>query len=352
MYTREQLSRYDYFRDALEGKRISDVLDPLTGLVSRGYMIGFVKDLIDRKIPFTFGIVDLDNFKYVNDTYGHSIGDGVLQGVAEQLAMVLDGIGVAGRFGGDEYLFVNFKDLAYDQKKQFCLGMFANNIVLRRTFIVEAFELFVTGTAGLATFPDDAADYDELFAVIDKTLYRGKSKGRNCYIIYLESKHKNIRIEKLKKASLYDVFRKMADCFDSTPDLNGKMKAIYEGIGKDLHLTDFFYTGQNGMLKGIEDGRVLGPCADIGNAVTEDIFSTNALEEIQSLSPVLYETLIQNDFETMLAAKVRLGPKVFGYLVLAEPRTLRIWQDEEMAVMFSFARMLAGFMMGARLEME
>lgn len=343
MYTRDQLIQYDYFSEVLDGQRISDVLDPLTGLVSRGYMLGFVRDLVESGVPFTFGIIDLDNFKYVNDTYGHSVGDGVLQGVADRLANVLNGIGVASRFGGDEYLFVNLRDIVYDQKKEFCKDMFAGGKVVRRMFEVEDYELFVTGTAGIATFPQDAKSYDELFSVADKALYYGKRKGRNCYIIYVESKHKHIRTEKIKKVSLYELFRKMTDCFDSAPDLNGKIRAVYEGIRMDFRLTDFFYAGRNGVLKSIQDGRILGPCSDIMAVAQDDIYATNSLDAVQAKSPELYQTLTAHEFETMLAAKVHLGEAQYGYLVLAEPRTLRIWQDAEMAVMYCFARMLAGY---------
>ena len=352
MYTREQLIQYDYFSEALDGQRISDVLDPLTGLVSRGYMLGFVKDLVENNIPFTFGIMDLDNFKYVNDTYGHSTGDGVLQGVADLLADMLDGIGIAGRFGGDEYLFVNLRDIVYDQKKQFCKDMFAGGKVIRRMFRVEEYELFVTATAGIATFPADAKDYDELFSVADKALYFGKRKGRNCYIIYVESKHGHIRTEKIKKATVYELFKKMTECFDSAEDLYGKIRAVYEGIGMDLRVTDFFYAGNNGILKSITDGRVIGPCTDIGKVVQDEIHSTNTLNSVREKSPELYNTLTAHEFETMLAAKVHLGTELYGYLVLAEPRTLRIWQDEEKAVMFFFARMLAGFIKESRQRLE
>ena len=67
MYSREELTQYEYFDRVLDGRRISDVLDPLTGLVSKTHMIAFVQSLIEEKTPFTFGMIDLDNFKYIND---------------------------------------------------------------------------------------------------------------------------------------------------------------------------------------------------------------------------------------------------------------------------------------------
>ncbi len=357
MYTREELSIYPFFKQNLEGRRISDVLDGLTGLVSRPFMIGFVKDLIDSGTPFSFGILDLDNFKYVNDNYGHSVGDGVLKTVGDHLASFLKDYGIAGRFGGDEFVFINLRDLDYSAKKKFCLDMYGNNTysssfsVLRRTIKVEEFELFVTGTTGMASFPEDAKDYDSLFATIDKALYRGKTKGRNCYIIYVPEKHANIEIRKLQKSSLYEIFRNMSIAFDSSPTVLGKMKAIIHAIAQDLHLTDMYYIAQDGMMRSVLKDTVIGPAQDAGKALSDDLFATNLLENLNETCPIFFDTLHKNELETILIADVRVGPKSFGYILFAEPRSLRIWQDSEMSIMFSIARMLAGFMIGRHVEM-
>lgn len=347
MYTREQLTVYPFFKANLENRRISDVLDPLTGIVSRRYMIGFVKDLIERNIPFTFGMIDLDNFKYINDTYGHHVGDAVLENLAKDLSIYLGEKGVAGRFGGDEFLFVNFEDLEYDDKKIFCLDMYADWRVLRKSVKVENYELFVTGTTGLSTFPMNAKDYDELFQQIDKTLYRGKSKGRNCYIIYVEEKHKDIVIKELKKHSLFELFRSMGNQFDQNPGVVPKLHGIFTAISNDLHLTDMFYIGEDFIMKSVEKGTVLGDVSDIENILKDDIFTSNNIEEIREQSPIFYQTLISKGFETTLTAVVRTHNQMFGYLVFAEPRSLRIWQDSEMAILYSAARMMAGFMIAS-----
>lgn len=357
MYTREQLSVYPYFEKNLNGRRISDILDPLTGLVSRQFMIGFVKDLIAQGIPFSFGILDLDNFKYVNDTYGHSIGDGVLKSVADRLAAYLGDYGIAGRFGGDEYLFVNFRDLDYSSKKKFCFDLYGNSnsasttSVLRRSIKIDEYELFATGTAGMASYPEDAADYDSLFATIDKALYRGKTKGRNCYIIYVPEKHANIEIRKMKKNSLYKIFKNMSIAFDSSPTVIGKMTAIYQALAPDLNLTDMYFIAPDGIMRSVAKGTEIGPAQDVRMVVEDDLFATNTVENLNAICPVFCGTLTENKLETVLIAEVRVGPKSFGYILFAEPRSLRIWQDSEMSIMFSFARMLAGFMIGRQVEM-
>ena len=118
MYSREELTKYNYFKKVLDGQRITDVLDPLTGLVTREHMFAFVKSLIDDKVPFTFGMLDIDNFKIINDSYGHSAGDAILVQFADKLKESLKDFGVAGRFGGDEFLMVDFIHIEYDDKKE------------------------------------------------------------------------------------------------------------------------------------------------------------------------------------------------------------------------------------------
>ena len=352
MYTRSLLEQYPFFKAQLEGRRISDILDPLTGLVTRHYMIEYVRNLIKQGKPFTFGMIDLDNFKYINDTYGHAAGDAVLQGVASSLINLLDGRGVAGRFGGDEFLFIDLDDTSYFSKKQFCLDMFSNAKVFRKTYLAGEFELFVTGTAGLATFPYDASDYDEMFGIIDKTLYRGKSKGRNCYIIYVAAKHKDIVIRELKHRTQYEIIRAITDQFDSHFDVLDKMRGIFKAVGDDLHISDMYYAGLDGVMRSIRTGEAIGCAEDIGAMMTDDVFSTNQIDTIKQKSPIFYNTLKKQSFETILAVKVRTGNFFFGYLIFAEPHNLRIWQDDEIVIVFSLGRMLAGFMISTNSSLE
>lgn len=352
MYSREQLTKYDYFKKYLDGQRISDVLDQLTGLVSRSHMISFVKSLIEANIPFTFGMIDLDNFKYINDTYGHAAGDGILAAVAEELQKILDGYGVAGRFGGDEFLFVNFRDLEYDDKKSFCIDLFRKETVLTRNYDLNGDRIFVSATAGLASFPHDTQDYSELFLMIDKTLYRGKSKGRNCYIIYLPEKHKDIEIKKLRNNNLYDTFKNLAAAFDSADSLHDKMKAGFKSLINDLHITDMYYTEKNKNLIRISDNRSLGSVPDIDNLMTEEVFGTNQISTIKTVSPSFYQILTENEIEAVLITKILVGTRHYGNLICAEPHTLRFWQENENAIMFFFARMLGDFLHGSQIELE
>lgn len=347
MYTKEQLSKYPYFEEVFKTRDISNVVDSLTGLVSRRHMVGFIQNLVENKVPFTLALLDLDNFKFVNDTYGHKIGDGVLAGVSGDLERYLEDYGIAGRYGGDEFLIVNFRDHQYEEIKAFFTGLYSDYNVLRKNILLGDCEPFITGTIGSAVFPKDAEDYLSLFSLIDKALYRGKTKGRNCYIIYVEQKHKDISIQELAGRSLYTTFHELSCGFDAHPDLPGKMKAMLDILKEDMRISDLYYVGRDRQFTSVSAGASLGEAADLAALIETDMYTTNEIWHIKEKAPITYALLRGREFETVLMMRIGIQQETFGYLVCAEPKNLRIWQDEECAVLFFAARMLAGYMLSS-----
>lgn len=341
MYSREQLLKYPYFEEVFRSNGLSGVIDSLTGLLSRRHIVGFIQSLVESRVPFTLSLLDLDNFKFINDTYGHKTGDGVLAGLAGDLEKYLGDYGIAGRYGGDEFLIVNFRDLSYDDVKAFFMGLYANYTVLRKNIPLDDCEPFVTGTIGCATFPRDAQDYVSLFGLVDKTLYRGKTKGRNCYIIYVEDKHKDITIQTLASRGMYSIFQDLARRFDSRSALSDKLKAMRDILDDDMRITDLYYVGSDRHFRNISCGASLGVVHDLDLLTKDDIYTTNEISLIATLSPSMYELCREREFETVLIIRIGIQEETFGYLVCAEARNLRIWQDDEYAIMFFIARMLA-----------
>lgn len=344
MYTKEQLVRYPYFEEVFRSNEASGVIDSLTGLLSRRYIVGFIQHLVENGIPFTLALLDLDNFKFINDTYGHKTGDGVLAGVAGDLEGYLGDYGVAGRFGGDEYLIVNLRDLSYEAVKDFFIGLYSNFTVLRKSIRVDDFEPFITGTIGCAAFPRDAQDYTSLFGLVDKALYRGKTKGRNCYIIYVEEKHKDITIKELASRGMYAIIHDLACRFDSRAALIDKLKAMRDILDDDMRISDLYYVGRDNHLRNISRGESFGEVHDLDLLAADDIYATNEIRNMKSVSPSMYALCQRHEFETVLILRIGIREETFGYLVCAEPKNLRIWQSDECAIMFFIARMLAAHM--------
>ena len=341
MYTIDQLCRYEYFRKALEKNGLSVLLDPLTGVVARPHILGFAQSLIAAGVPFSFAMLDLDNFKYINDTYGHHVGDVVLQNVGADLAAYLDGYGVVGRFGGDEMLIVNLRHISYDEKKQFLAGMYADARVLRRNIALEDCHPFITGTTGCASFPEDAGDYDSLFELIDKTLYRGKTKGRNCHIIYVSEKHQDIEIRQIARHGVYTTMHNLIRQYELVPGLMNKLRSVMPMLMEELRITDLYYVGPRGRLRAVRRPEVDEDAGDIALLMNDDLYSANSLEFIAGKCPRFNAALKKYEVETVLVARIGMDMANYGYLICAEPRSRRIWQEDECAIMYFLAKLLA-----------
>ncbi len=158
--------------------------DALTGL---GNHRGFHTDLhaalelaATTRTPVTLALIDLDNFKSINDRFGHPVGDQVLVTVAGVLRRVLGGA-AAYRVGGEEFAVIlagRFEREAYAELEQL-------HQRLARASFVHAEP--VTVSAGIASFPSSGEDRDRLLAVADAALYWAKNHGKNRSCIYSPS---------------------------------------------------------------------------------------------------------------------------------------------------------------------
>lgn len=122
--------------------------------------------------------IDLDHFKLVNDTLGHAAGDKLLREAGRRISTCLRRNDTAGRLGGDEFC-VLLVDLSSEQDA----ALVADKLTaaLRRPFLVDGSEVFVTSSIGIALSPLDGTDPDMLVSGADTAMYRAKQTGRNNY---------------------------------------------------------------------------------------------------------------------------------------------------------------------------
>lgn len=155
--------------------------DPLTNLCNRRKMHNFINDLQhkaeDEGCPVTFVMCDIDDFKQINDTYGHFCGDEVLRSVAEiMLRETGDGASVC-RWGGEEILIAIQKDINASVK-------IVENIrrkIDELTVECEGEKISVTLTFGMASY-SKGMSMMEVINTADEKLYEGKNSGKNCII--------------------------------------------------------------------------------------------------------------------------------------------------------------------------
>ena len=126
-------------------------------------------------------IIDLDEFKQINDALGHQAGDIVLQGVAERLSRQLRKSDTAARIGGDEFMIV-LPEMTEMRDAEIVASKIMD--VFKETFLYDDKHLSVTASAGIAVFPDHAEGGDILIGYADSAMYLAKARGRNNYQFY------------------------------------------------------------------------------------------------------------------------------------------------------------------------
>lgn len=176
-----------------ETKPIQEMVrrDQLTGLLLKEYITNYGQKLInDNKKSSALAIVDIDNFKSVNDTFGHSMGDAVLKKCAAIIMEQVADSGKVGRIGGDEF-FVVFDNYDGREKLKNVFRGIKNNILQAYSDETDGFH--VSTSIGASEYPTDADDFDTLFDLTDHMLYRAKYKGKNRYIMYEREKHGTVK---------------------------------------------------------------------------------------------------------------------------------------------------------------
>jgi diguanylate cyclase (GGDEF)-like protein len=155
--------------------------DPLTGLANRRAFDEALARAVAEADRFghNVGLVvcDVDNFKRVNDLYGHEVGDHVLRSIAASLSTNVRGVDLVARYGGEEIVMLLGKAdvaMAWEVAERMRSAIEAKSIGVGEHLV------HVTASFGVASYPETARLGDELFPAADKALYAAKREGRNC----------------------------------------------------------------------------------------------------------------------------------------------------------------------------
>ena len=167
--------------------------DVLTGLPNRTLLYDRIKQQIAAanrdKLKFSLLFIDLDRFKYVNDSMGHAIGDQLLQAIAAQLLKNIRAADTVSRIGGDEFLILlreaNEEDAA--RVARGLLDMFSH-----QPYDIEGMRIYTHASIGISIYPDNGLDIDALIKHADVAMYRAKEDGRNNYRFFTEEMNTRI----------------------------------------------------------------------------------------------------------------------------------------------------------------
>lgn len=163
--------------------------DPLTGLPNRSCFRTYVdKTHLDGAASdqtFAVLVFDLDNFKYINDTLSHRVGDGLLMSVAKRLATFEIADGSAARLGGDEFVLA----ISYQNEAELVRQTSLIQANMAKPHIIDGSELIVTVSTGIALSPGDGTTCDALIQNAEMAMHRAKEGGRNNFRFFAKDMH-------------------------------------------------------------------------------------------------------------------------------------------------------------------
>lgn len=160
-------------------------LDSFLQVLDKASITEYAKEIFSNteyRDRSSLSIIDIDNFKNVNDTNGHMYGDEVLKKVSEYIKGALGEKGVLGRIGGDEFMIITNCVGEYQQLREILSQI---RIGVENMYDNKA----ITCSIGACIFDEYATNYDDIFNLADKMLYRAKQKGKNRYIIFRTEVH-------------------------------------------------------------------------------------------------------------------------------------------------------------------
>lgn len=334
--------------------------DSLTELYDREVIVEYANYLISKNVPFTLALIDIDNFKNVNDNYGHSAGDKIIKEVAKKLKENIGDKGVVGRFGGDEFLFVTKGIVEYDEIWTFCRTLFKKIDGLQ---IPDLAGCYITCTTGLSRFPLDGNSYEDLIGKADKALYRGKQKGRSCFIIYLDAKHKDIVLhaEGDKSASSMQRITTMYKLLNSASSLRNGVESVLNNFSTTAMIDHISIQSEDKLL--FSTVHPLSRHKDfsfIDNNLFEfdisdatGIFYINERQQLETLKQTdLFNALYAQSIKSAAYAIIKYNEKIYGYIRADATSHARIWQRDDLELLVAAANAIATALHYQNLELN
>lgn len=154
--------------------------DFLTGIPNRSKFMSDIERLVGDKRPCTVIMIDIDDFKQINDTLGHTAGDEALKQVASRLKDMGSQLLTPYRFAGDEFILI----LESNQYKIVEKTAYQCRQVFTTPFVLDGKKAKVCGSIGIASYPKDSEDVEHLIICADDAMYQVKKNGKNDFAFY------------------------------------------------------------------------------------------------------------------------------------------------------------------------
>lgn len=215
--------------------------DSLTGLYNKEatheHIAKYLSEERSRNANHAMIVLDLDNFKEINDYFGHLYGDALLLEISNRIKSLFRASDIVGRIGGDEFMIFmkNIKNVDIVYKK---IGDLCN--LVNENYSYFNTDLAITTSVGVALYPDAGRDFETLYNSADIALYQAKDKGKNQFHIYNGSpaESRDIHRSRLRKNSVIEkIYRAL-----------GQRSSPYENIRAAIKILCYYYGFRQGYI--------------------------------------------------------------------------------------------------------
>ena len=280
--------------DRLEQKtrEVSDIRnrsaqDALTGLWNRTHTEEAVNELIAQGIPGALFMIDMDNFKAINDNYGHLAGDRTLKMFADSLRTLANEGDVLCRIGGDEFV-VFVKGIRSKAE----LGNHAADIISDLCFKLEQcqYEINSSVSIGIAQTPEDGSDFNKLYNCADKALYYVKQNGKNAYHFFSDK----LQAETMRAGKIVDL-KYLREVMSRTDSGKGAYLLDYDSFHHVYHFIHRFVERSGRNVQTI--------LFTVSERENEDLDVTEMECVLELLEKAIYTSLRRSDVSTRYSSK-------------------------------------------------
>lgn len=347
--------------------------DLLTGLYNKVTSQNLIEDYINREEgnKAALFIIDLDNFKDINDNLGHLFGDGVLIEVAREIKSLFRKDDIVGRIGGDEFIVfmksIKSKDIIAKKAKLL-------NKILKRSYKGTNNEYTISGSIGISLFPNSGGTFPKMFQKADAAAYYCKQEGKNCYKIYdnnigeikyVNTSRKEISEIDSEKAKENNFPRYIFEILYETSDIDVAMDRILNLTARYYNISNvyiFEHVEDDGILKKTyeyqrEGSLLVKEQSLIYDSLNHDdymkLYDLNGVfycNDIERLPEDVYKVYKQYKVSSVLQSLIMEDGVFKGVIGFIEEGSKRLWSQGEIDANVFISRIISIFLLKKRKE--
>ncbi len=353
------------------------MLDPLTHLYNETTVRKMIENLIaeDKEKKGILYIIDIDNFRKIDEQWGHIYGDQVIERLADSILAFFNSDAIIGRIGGDEFIIFCCTDVERQQA-----SITADKLMERVSEIDLIDGSFLTVSVGISIYPEYGSTYDSLYNNADIALYYAKRSGKNKYYIYNKRMSKRSVLgetTRKKDTNRKDIPKEMTiiekELFDyafetisAVSNFQEALQLILSEIGIHYKLDSIFVLE---YFDGVENVAITGSWIrkpeQVNSDTVEQIYTkywkrvetyfcqnNSLIYDITDIDPRVNRYLYKNGIQAAIQIPIFDGNRLLGLISYESREEIREWSPTQIATLSSITKMISSYMLRMRLKTE